>query len=358
MPDTTATPQEGAGISKSDLYDEVFRLAGLDEPTQLIAIENPPEVKPEEEQTAEQPTEDVGTEQEEPVVEQKEVEGEEPWIPQTVDELAEGLGVDLDALKAIKVKTKIDGVESDVPLGEVIKNYQLNKALTDRSEALAHQRKALEQAYQQFTVERETKLQDLTSWNQILETRLREQVAAVDWQQLREEDPAEYAAKRQEFTERIAEIETMKASMENHRQALAVQQQQAYLQQIEQVVQDNIRVMPNLIPEYKDDEFRKKDMAQLKDYLTTTGKFSEDEVRTVFDARQVAIARKAMLYDQMQKTVEPKVKMLKDKPKFVRPTQNQSKEQTAAKAGEKKYKQALKSQSMDDWANVLIDRLG
>lgn len=359
MAEQTAIPQGDAGtFTKTDLYDEVFRLAGLDDTTQLTAIENPtPEVQPEEEQTAEEPTDDATTEQEEPVVEEKKEEEEQPWIPETVDELAEGLGVDLDAVKAIKIKTKVDGVEADVPLGEVIKNYQLNKALTDRSEALAHERKTLEEQARLYTADYQAKLQDLGSWQGILETRLREQVAAVDWQQLREEDPAEYAAKRQEYTERIAEIESMKASMESHRQALMQQQQQAYLTQIEQVVQENIKKLPNLIPEYKDEAFRKKDMADIKDYLVKQG-FSEQEVRTVFDARQVAIARKAKLYDQMQTSVDPKIKQIKDKPKFIKPTARDTKEQLATRDTEKKIKRALKSQNTDDWANVLIDRLG
>lgn len=351
MAEQMAIPQ---GDATQDLYNEIFRQIGVEEEAPE-ATETPQKVEPEEEQKAEEPKDDVETEQEENVVEEKKEEEEKPWIPESVDELAEGLGVDIDALKAIKVKTKVDGVEADVPLGEVIKNYQLNKALTDRSEALAHQKKALEQAYQQFSVERETRLQDLTSWNQILETRLREQVAAVDWQQLREEDPAEYAAKRQEYTERIAEIESMKASMESHRQALMQQQQQAYLTQIEQVVQENIQKLPNLIPEYKDEAFRKKDMADIKDYLVKQG-FSEQEVRTVFDARQVLIARKAKLYDQMQATVDPKIKQIKDKPKFVKPTQKVTPEDAVNKQYERKYKAALKSQHTDDWVNVLTDR--
>jgi len=352
MPEHMAIP---AGDAKQELYQEIFSQIGLDEEA-LEATKSPQEAESSQEDAAEEPTEDVNEEQEEPVVEESKEEEDKPWIPESVDELAEGLGVDVDALKAIKVKTKVDGVETDVPLGEVIKNYQLNKALTDRSEALAHQRKALEQAYQQFQTERQARLEDLGSWNQILETRLREQVASVDWQQLREDDPAEYAAKRQEFTERIAEIEAMKASMHQHRQALSAEQQAQYVQQYQYIVQQNLQHLPDLVPEYKDEEFRKKDMATLKDYLTKTG-FSEDEVRSVFDARQVAIARKAMLYDQMQTTAEPKMKMLKDKPKFVKPTQRVEPEQASRKQYEKKYKTALKNQTTDDWVNVLMDRL-
>jgi hypothetical protein len=356
MVEQTAIPTGDAGkFTKADLYDEVFRLSGMEETTQLEAIESPTEVKPEEELEAETPTEDVVTEQEEPVVE--ETKEEDKWIPKSLDELAEALEVDQDAVKAIKIRTKVDGVEADVPLGEVIKNYQLNKALTERSEALAHERKTLEQQAKAYMADYQAKLEDFGSWQGILETRLREQVASVDWQQLREEDPAEYAARRQEFTERIAEIENMKASMQQHRQAVQTQQQQAYLQQLEQVVSENIRKLPEIIPEYKDDDFRKKDMASIKDYLVKSG-FGEEEVKTVFDARQVAIARKAMLYDQMQNKVEPKAKLMKDKPKFIRPGAKDTADQLANKDSQKRIQRALKSQNTDDWANVLIDRLG
>lgn len=358
MVEKTATPTGGAEkMSDADLYDIIAEEMGWEEenaPTKATGTPDP--VEPEEELKAEAPKEDEDTEQEEPVVEEPETKEEEPWVPQTLDELAEALEVDQDALKAIKIKTKVDGVEADVPLGEVIKNYQLNKALTDRSEALAHERKILEQHAQAVAADYQSKLQDFGSWQGILEVRLREQVAAVDWQQLREEDPAEYAAKRQEFTERIAEIEGMKASMEQHRQALALQQQQAYLQQIEQVVNENIKKLPEVIPEYKDDAFRKKDMASIKDYLIKTG-FAEEEVKSVFDARQVAIARKAMLYDQMQAKAEPKMKMLKDKPKFVRPTARNAAEDRAVKDSDRLYKRAMKSQTIDDWVNVLANRL-
>jgi hypothetical protein len=97
-------------------------------------------------------------------------------------------------------------------------------------------------------------------------------------------------------------------------------------------------------------------MAVLKDYLTRTG-FSEDEVRSVVDARAVLIARKAMLYDQMQTQTDPKIKQMKEKPRFIKPTQRVEPERVATKQYEKKYKTALKNQTTDDWVNVLMDRL-
>lgn len=358
MVEQTAIPQGDAGkVSDAELYAEIAAYMGWEDDAPPKATEEPTPEEPKEELEAETPKEDEETEQEEAVAEEKKEETtDEKWFPESLSELAEALEVDQDALKAIKIHTKVDGVEADVPLGEVIKNYQLNKSLTERSEALAQARKAIEQQAQAYTADYQSKVEELGTWQGILEQRLREQVAAVDWQQLREDDPAEYAARRQEFTERIAEIESMKASIGQHRQALQAQQQQAYLNQIEQVVQENIKKLPDLIPEYKDETFRKKDMADLKDYLVSQG-FSEVEVKTVFDARQVAIARKAKLYDAMQKAAEPKMKQLKEKPKFIKPNAQNRVEDKATKESDRLYKRALKNQTIDAWVDVLANRL-
>jgi len=155
------------------------------------------DVNPTDDEESEDEAEDTQDEEE------TEESEEEDWFPNDLSELAEAMQVDLDALKAIKVKTKVDGVESDVPLGEVIKNYQINKSLTERSEQLAHNRKAFEQQATEFQAARDQQIQQWQMWNGVLEQRLKDQVGAIDWQQLREDDPAEYAAKRQEFTERI-----------------------------------------------------------------------------------------------------------------------------------------------------------
>lgn len=300
------------------------------------------------------PTDDLEDEQQEESEDTGE-DKEEKWIPSSIQELAEALEVEPDALKAIKIHTKVDGVEADVPLGEVIKNYQLNKAVTERSEQVAHARKQLEAVAQQFAQQRNEQLAQWQAWNQVLETRLKEQVGAIDWNQLREDDPAEYAAKRQEFTERIGEIESMKAQMVQQQrmaQAQALQQQHMAYQQ---ALNQNIQKLPELIPEYKDSSKMKTEMEELRGYLN--GMFAPEEVDSVYDARHIAIARKAMLYDKMMANGKPKVEKIKEKPKFVRPTSRTSQGAADRKRIDNQYKRAVQTQSTDDWAKIIEDRL-
>jgi len=340
-----------AEVTDKDFFSEIFGSQEVPEDvektTQKVTNQ---EIEPEQEVPAEAPQEEEVEEQDE-APEEESVE-EEHWFPESIDQLADALDVDVDALKAIKVKTKVDGVESDVPLGEVIKNYQINKSLTERSEALAHMRKAFESEIGTFSQQRDAQLAQWNTWNQILEQRLPEQVGAVDWEQLRQDDPAEYAARRQEFMERIGEIEAMKQGLAQQAQ----QQNQERLLAYQQVLQQNQAKLPELIPEYSDSEFMKKDMNEVKQYLLSSG-FDEAEVGSVYDARHVAVARKAMLYDQMQKKVEPKQKLMKDKPRFIKPSARQTPEESSKNTERKKLSLAKKTQSIDAWASVMMDRL-
>jgi hypothetical protein len=347
-----ATENIGA-MSDAELYDVIAQEYGFEKDADEAIQPETPESAPEQDSEGVPPKEDEVAEDVPEQAEEK--EPEDKWFPESIDQLAEALEVDLDALKAIKIKTKVDGVESDVPLGEVIKNYQINKSLTERSEQLAHNRKVLEQAAQEFQQQRDNQLAQWQTWNQVLETRLREQVAAVDWQQLREEDPAEYAAKRQEFTERIAEVEHMKRQFSEQQQQAAYQSAVQRQQQFQKIVEENIKALPNIIPEYTDSEKMKAEMTELQTYL---GKlFRPEEVNSVYDARHIAIARKAMLYDKMTDKAAPKLDKLSEKPKFVKPAARQSKELADRTALRDKYKRAMKTQSTDDWVSVIADRI-
>jgi hypothetical protein len=344
--------ESGATITTQDLYEEIFDQAGIEQEAEETATPEVPESEEAvKEETAEVEPKEEQEQGESPEGEEKK-EAEETWFPETLDQLAESLEIDQDALKAIKVKTKVDGVESDVPLGEVIKNYQINKSLTERSENLAHQRKEFEQAIASFVADRDNQVNQWSQWQQLLEQRLREQVGVVDWKQLREDDPAEYAAKRQEFMERISEIESMKAGIEQQRQV----QQQQQMQLFQEAVSHNLRRLPELIPEYSNADLMKNEVKEIKEYLLNSG-FTEGDLNTMYDARQVAVARKAWLYDKMKKTVEPKKLLLKDKPKFVKPTARTSNEAVTSKAEVDRYKRALKSQHTDDWVEAIMDRL-
>ena len=54
--------------------------------------------------------------------------------------------LDLSQISGKLVKVKVDGVETDVPAEELVKNYQLDRHLTQRGQSLAAKEKELKQA--------------------------------------------------------------------------------------------------------------------------------------------------------------------------------------------------------------------
>lgn len=283
-----------------------------------------------------------------------EVEPEEKWVPQTLDDIAEAFELDEDAIKAIKVKTKVDGKEGEATLKDVIKNFQLDKALTERAETLAHMRKEYEQRFQQWEHQYAEKMQFADAFTGIMENSLKQQVANVDWKQLREDDPAEYAARRQEFMERIGELEALKAKVQNQRQ---IDAQRLYEQQnlaVRAAIEENVKRLPELIPEFKDRETMRAEMEELKQYLRSNA-YKDEEIDSVYDARAIAVARKAMLYDKLVAKGLKKQAESKPKPKFVKPSARPIKEAVNQDKRLQKIRQLKRTGSVHDLAALILD---
>lgn len=288
--------------------------------------------------------------------EEGEEEGEVPWMPESLDDLASAMEVETDDLRSIRVKTKVDGVEGEATLGDVIKNYQLNKSLTDRSEAFARERKAHDETFQKLQSSYEEKIKEAELLTQTIEQSVANQISQVDWDQLRAENPAEWTAKRQEFMEQIGELEASKTKIAQEREK---QQQEMLKEQKEkyaQFLQYSTGKLIEAIPEFKDAEVRQKEMQSLKTYLLSQG-ITEQEVNMVSDYRTVLLARKAMAYDNMQDNAAPAKKKAKTVPKFRKPGAAKTKQNSNDALTKKRYKRAAESQNTDDWAKVLEDRL-
>ena len=353
--------QDGAMTNEEAVFeylsgqDSLFEDERQSEPEEAQATEEIPE----------EPTDEVEEEEiEESEVEDEEVEDDEveeqepdaPWMPSSLDELAAAMEVEPDDLKSIRVKTKVDGVEGEATLAEVIKNYQLNKSLTEKSEAFSHERKQFQEQANQVAQAYQSKLQEAEDLTQILEDGLKSQISAIDWETLRREDPAEYTAQRQDFMERIGQIETQKKKLVEKREEDRKKQYEEYMQQHQQVLQWNQEQLMSNVPEYKDLEYMKRDMSELKGYLQSQG-VADEEINNITDYRFVVLARKAKMFDEMQTKAAPAKAKAKSKPKFTKPGAARSKANAADTKTKNRYKRAAKTQDIDDWSKVLEDRL-
>lgn len=290
------------------------------------------------------------------VDESEEEESSDHWMPESLDELAAAMEVDTDDLKSIRLKTKVDGVEGEATLAEVIKNYQLNKSLTERSEAFANERKQFDEKQQSIIQAYEAKIAEAESLTQVVEERLKAEIGGIDWEQLRVDNPAEYAVRRQDYMERIGEVENMKQAVLQERQEQMTKQQQEFMEQQKAFLQQNHQKLLDSVPEWRDESVRKKDMNELKSYLNAQG-VSDQEINGIVDYRMVVLAKKAKAFDEMQTNAKPAQAKAKTKPRFTKPGSVKSKQTANNNLTKKRIQRATKSQTTDDWAKVLEDMI-
>jgi len=174
----------------------------------------------------------------------------------------------------------------------------------------------------------------------------------TDWQQLRQANPAEYAARMHDMSQNKAMLQRAFAAYQ------AAQSQQEELQgtQMQERLAEEAEQTLAKIPEWLDPSVANAEKGAITKLLAGVG-FTPDELDSLADHRLVVLARKAMLYDQQQNTrQQAQKKASKPVPQMMRggvnaPSGKQSRIDQASK-------QFRKSGKTEDAANWLLSRIG
>ena len=105
-----------------------------------------------------------------------------------LENLARHLNVEVDDLYEMQLPIKVNGEESQAQLRELVKNYQLESAINQKSMKLSEQLKQTENEREQIRRERELYQSQLTPFLQQL-NQLVDQDNQVDWEKLSQDDP-------------------------------------------------------------------------------------------------------------------------------------------------------------------------
>ena len=257
-------------------------------------------------------TEAVEETDEEALEDEVEEESEEDE-PEDTEEEDESEEVEVEERKTYRVKAS--GEEKDVTLDELVSGYQKSTDYTQKSQQLAEERKKLEahaQEVQNAMRTREAYAQKLSQVEQYL---VNSQDPSENLEELKENDPIQYAIKVAEQTETNKKINLLRQE-----RAKVQQQQRAYQsQQQHAVVQNEAKMLSEKVKEFSDP----KKAEQIKNDIRSFGKsvgFSDQELSQVYDHRHVMILQKAMEYDKLQKANPGVTKKLKSAPKMASKT--------------------------------------
>lgn len=350
--DTEQTTQETQGGSLSLLAREKFgesftgevREAPPETPTEETGTEAPAETPEEGEETPGEGSEET---REEPAEEQE----------YELSHIAQLLGVEESNLSVtdegrVILQGKVDGAPVQAPVKDLLDNYQMLQAADKRLEDSKSKAKAQAEEMAKKSEALEGQFATAAKLIEKAESLLDEEAKGIDWKALREEDNAEYAAKKQEFAERKQQIEQAKnEALQEYQQAKQLQQQETQ-ERYAQYLQEQQQQLLQKLPEWQDDEKAKAEKSQLVDYLLQEG-FTREDVNQAADHRLIVMARKAMMFDQMQKSTATAKKKVAKVPKAMKPGTTKPQEQVDREKVEKQRQKLKQSGSLDDAFELL-----
>ena len=207
---------------------------------------------------------------------------------------------------------KIDGKDTEVTEDELLSGYSRQADYTRKSQVLAEQRKKMDEELAATQQERQQYQSQLEQFNLQADSKL-EEFKSVDWVKLKEEDPMEYALKRDQYRE----LQENKRLVAEEQQNLAQKQQAEMQTKWNEELARQQEVMAQRLPEWNDPEKGPKLKQNIKSFALKKG-FTEQEVDSLIDARSVDVLHKAMMYETL---LEAKISQKKAKvvPKVQKP---------------------------------------
>jgi hypothetical protein len=200
------------------------------------------------------------------------------------------------------VTVTVNGKSEQIPLEEAVKGYQRQADYSQKTAALAEDKRSFEAERQQVAQERAQYGQLLTALSQQLQ---QAQPQEPDWERLYQADPLEYVRQKDLYRERQDKLAAAQFEMQRV-QALQMQEAQ---QTLGQSVQAARQKLLEAVPAWKDTQKWEFDRAKLLEYGRKIG-YSDDELGQAYDHRAIVIMDKARKYDDLlakrPQAVQPK----------------------------------------------------
>lgn len=231
----------------------------------------------------------------------------------------------------------IGGKDEEVTLEELVSGYHRQSDYTRKTQALAEERKRLETERQAFASQQQQQSESITAMRE----RMAKQAGVLsneEIEKLYNDDPSEWAVQRERRRAFEEQFESQKET--------SLKAQEDYLRQ---AVTDCWTKVPEVIPEWFDLDNSRGEIQQVARYVVAQG-VPETQVQTIAEPLVWKIARKAMLYDEIQKAKPTIKKKVAEAPKMVKSGTPKT-QKTAQADREKKAAARLKKtgSGFTDW---------
>ncbi len=248
-------------------------------------------------------------------VSQEQTETDEERFPETLGEYAQALEVDLDDfLQATTHKVKVNGVEQEVSLKELARNYSSEGERSRHVQELADQRKTLEVESAKQAQEWQNRLQQADQFLAAMQAAV--DLGPTDEQLIQQFDGDEFGYLKAR-TERDAKLQKLQQAL-GERQKLV---EQAQMEQTEKQAEFRKRQQDGLLdwqPDLRDPSKMSAYESKLRTGLQQNGYEAKDidNFFAAFDLRALKMVDKALKYDELMSREKPIRQKLKQLPKI------------------------------------------
>ena len=205
---------------------------------------------------------------------------------------------------------KIDGKEQQVPLNELLNGYQRQADYSKKTAQAAEERRAAESLAQAIQQERQHYAQQLDAVAGVLQSQL---PPPPDPSRVHS-DPIGYMQDKEIHEAAVQRLRGVLAERQRAEQLTQRQMQEAQAENLKAAREQLLE----RLPDWKNPEVAKKEQRQVADYLRTLG-YADQEISAAADPRAIEMARKAMLFDQLQASRPSVQQRVASAPKMVRP---------------------------------------
>tara|TARA_R110000803_G_scaffold126109_2_gene193574 strand:+ start:45 stop:1022 length:978 start_codon:yes stop_codon:yes gene_type:complete len=240
---------------------------------------------------------------------------------------------------------KVDGSELTVTLDELLRGYQREADYTRKTSELSLEKSKYNDLMQQSQSEINNKLSTLTELTTMAQQELQAEYSNINFEKLYEDDPSEAARLEHKMRKRAENLNRI----QEETKANQAHEFQKYLQ-------DQQHKVSSLVPEFNDPEKAGKLKSDMRKYLTGLG-YGDQEINSVYDARQVLLIKDAMTYDKLRKSNPKVTKKVATAPRVVRPGTAKNKADHSSKNRQVKLNRLKKSGSAKDAASIFKDYL-
>ena len=257
-------------------------------------------------------------EAEEEAQEQAEDDTHEDGEQLTTLDLSQYFGLDDDVFDTsedgeILVKTKIDGQEGTAKFNDLLASYQKQGHLDNQNREVKSLKQSLSEKQAELDSQYQEKIQQLENLSQVAYNELLTDYNSVNWDELRQDDPAEYSAKMTDYQTRQSRIAQLYQEAQTQKQS--IQPSEEELQ--ERVRQESVKLL-DAFPKWSDRTTYQKERNEIDSYAVSLG-FESDKVKSTIDHRMIVLLDKARQFDALQKESPKITKKVRKAPKIAKP---------------------------------------